>query len=189
MKLAPKIAHRVDADGGEADVALDARRESAIALRVRPGENVPVDGAVLEGASHVDESMLTGEPEPVGKAKGAALSAGTTNGSGTLLMRAERVGSDTLLAQIVRLVAHAQRSRAPVQRLADRVAAWFVPSVVAVALAAASCGRWSARRRRLAHALRRGRLGADRRVPVRARARDADVDHGRHRPRRARGAC
>src|SRR5204863_6162777 len=111
--------HRVDAAGREADVDLDA---VAIAdqLRVRPGENVPVDGVVLDGASHVDESLLTGEPDPVSKAKGAPLSAGTTNGSGTLLMRAERVGGETLLSQIVHLVAEAQRSRAPVQRLADR---------------------------------------------------------------------
>ncbi len=137
MKLAPKIAHRVGADGREQDVDLDAVAVGDT-LRVRPGENVPVDGVVLDGASHVDESLLTGEPDPVGKTKGASLSAGTTNGSGTLLMRAERVGSDTLLAQIVRLVAQAQRSRAPVQRLADRVSAWFVPAVVAVALAAAA---------------------------------------------------
>jgi len=137
LKLAPKVAHRVDAAGRESDVDLDA---VAIAdtLRVRPGENVPVDGVVLDGASHVDESLLTGEPDPVSKTKGASLSAGTTNGSGTLLVRAQRVGGDTLLAQIVRLVAQAQRSRAPVQRLADRVSAWFVPTVVAVAIAAAT---------------------------------------------------
>ncbi len=137
LKLAPKIAHRVDADGRESDVDLDAVAIGD-SLRVRPGENVPIDGVVLDGASHVDESLLTGEPDPVSKAKGASVSAGTTNGSGTLLVRAERVGGDTLLAQIVRLVAQAQRSRAPVQRLADRVSAWFVPSVVAVAIAAAA---------------------------------------------------
>jgi Cu+-exporting ATPase len=136
MKLAPKIAHRVDADGREHDVDLDAVAIGDT-LRVRPGENVPVDGVVLDGASHVDESLLTGEPDPVSKTKDASLSAGTTNGSGTLLMRARRVGGDTLLAQIVRLVAQAQRSRAPVQRLADRVSAWFVPGVVAAAIAAA----------------------------------------------------
>jgi Cu+-exporting ATPase len=136
LKLAPKVAHRVSADGREEDVELEAVAIGDT-LRVRPGENVPADGAVLDGASHVDESLLTGEPVPVSKAKGAPLSAGTTNGSGSLLMRADRVGADTLLAQIVRLVAQAQRSRAPVQRLADRVSAWFVPSVVAVAIAAA----------------------------------------------------
>src|SRR5690606_13124730 len=98
---------------------------------------IPVDGVVLEGSSHVDESMLTGEPDPVRKEKGAPLTAGTTNGTGSLLMRAERVGGDTLLAQIVQMVADAQRSRAPVQRLADRVSAWFVPAVVAIAVVAA----------------------------------------------------
>jgi len=136
LKLAPKVAHRVDAADRESDVELNSVAV-ADTLRIRPGENVPVDGIVLDGASHVDESLLTGEPDPVSKAKGASLSAGTTNGSGTLLMRAQRVGGDTLLAQIVRLVAQAQRSRAPVQRLADRVSAWFVPSVVVIAVVAA----------------------------------------------------
>ena len=136
LKLAPKVAHRVDAADRESDVELNFVAV-ADTLRIRPGENVPVDGVVLDGASHVDESLLTGEPDPVSKAKGASLSAGTTNGSGTLLMRAQRVGGDTLLAQIVRLVAQAQRSRAPVQRLADRVSAWFVPSVVVIAVVAA----------------------------------------------------
>jgi len=136
LKLAPKIAHRVDDHGRERDIGLEEVTVGD-ALRVRPGENVPVDGVVLDGASHVDESLLTGEPDPVRKAAGAALSAGTTNGTGALLMRAERVGGETLLSQIVHLVAEAQRSRAPVQRLADRVSAWFVPAVVAAALAAA----------------------------------------------------
>ncbi|HVS22228.1 MAG TPA: copper-translocating P-type ATPase [Gammaproteobacteria bacterium] len=136
LKLAPKIAHRVDDDGRERDIGLEEVTVGDT-LRVRPGENVPVDGVVLDGASHVDESLLTGEPDPVRKAAGAPLSAGTTNGTGALLMRAERIGGETLLSQIVHLVAEAQRSRAPVQRLADRVSAWFVPTVVAVALAAA----------------------------------------------------
>jgi P-type Cu+ transporter len=136
LKLAPRVAHRVAADGEERDVALDAVAVGE-RLRVRPGENVPVDGVVLDGTSHVDESMLTGEPDPVRKAKDSPLSAGTTNGSGTLLMRAERVGAETLLSQIVHLVAQAQRSRAPVQRLADRVSAWFVPAVVVIAVIAA----------------------------------------------------
>ena len=137
LKLAPKIAHRVDGDGVEHDVGLE---EVAVGdtLRVRPGENVPVDGVVLDGASHVDESMLTGEPDPVRKDKGAPVTAGTTNGTGALLIRAERVGGETLLSQIVHLVAQAQRSRAPVQRLADRVSSWFVPAVVVIALAAAA---------------------------------------------------
>ncbi|HEX6999628.1 MAG TPA: heavy metal translocating P-type ATPase [Gammaproteobacteria bacterium] len=136
LRLAPKTAHRLDAQGGETDVPLE---DVAVGdrLRVRPGENIPVDGIVLEGSSHVDESMLTGEPDPVRKTAGAPLTAGTTNGSGTLVMRAERVGGDTLLSQIVHMVAQAQRSRAPVQRLADRVSAWFVPAVVLIAVVAA----------------------------------------------------
>src|SRR5690606_11135117 len=104
LKLAPKIAHRVDAQGRESDVPLETVHVGDL-LRVRPGEKVPVDGVVVEGSSHVDESMLTGEPEPIRKVANAPLSAGTTNGTGTLLMRAERVGGDTLLSQIVHLVA------------------------------------------------------------------------------------
>jgi Cu+-exporting ATPase len=136
LKLAPKIAHRVDALDAEADIPLE---EVAMGdrLRVRPGEHVPVDGVVVAGESHVDESMLTGEPQPVRKSSGASVSAGTTNGAGSFVMRAERVGGDTLLSQIVHLVAQAQRSRAPVQRLADRISAWFVPTVIAVAIVAA----------------------------------------------------
>jgi Cu+-exporting ATPase len=136
LKLAPKVAHRVDAGGRESDVPLEHVGTGDL-LRIRPGENVPVDGSVVEGSSHVDESMLTGEPEPVRKSAGAPLSAGTTNGSGTLLMRAERVGGETLLSQIVHMVAQAQRSRAPVQRLVDKVSAVFVPAVVLVAVVAA----------------------------------------------------
>jgi Cu+-exporting ATPase len=136
LRLAPKIAHRVDAEGRESDVALETVAVGD-RLRIRPGESVPVDGSVIDGSSHVDESMLTGEPEPVRKVEGAPLSAGTTNGTSTLLMRAERVGGETLLSQIVHLVAQAQRSRAPVQRLVDKVSAVFVPAVVAIAVAAA----------------------------------------------------
>jgi Cu+-exporting ATPase len=136
LKLAPKIAHRVDASGRESDIPLEEVGVGDL-LRIRPGENVPVDGVVSEGSSHVDESMLTGEPEPVRKAVGAPLSAGTTNASGTLLMRAERVGGETLLSQIVHMVAQAQRSRAPVQRLVDKVSAVFVPAVVLIAVVAA----------------------------------------------------
>jgi Cu+-exporting ATPase len=138
LRLAPKIAHRLDEDGNETDVPLE-KVEVGDRLRVRPGENIPVDGVVMEGNSHVDESMLTGEPGPVRKNKDTTLSAGTTNGSSTFIMRAERVGGDTLLSQIVHMVAQAQRSRAPVQRLVDRVAAWFVPAVVATAAIAAIC--------------------------------------------------
>ncbi len=132
LGLAPKVARRLRGDGAEEDVPLEEVRVGDT-LRVRPGEKVPVDGVVLDGASSVDESMITGEPMPVAKVKGDAVSGATLNATGALVMRAERVGSDTLLAQIVRMVAEAQRSRAPIQRLADVVAAWFVPAVVAVA--------------------------------------------------------
>jgi P-type Cu+ transporter len=134
LGLAPKLARRIRADGGEEDVPLDQVRVGD-RLRVRPGEKVPVDGRVLEGRSAVDESMVSGEPMPVGKEPGAPLVGATLNGTGSLVMQAERVGADTLLAHIVRMVAQAQRSRAPIQRLADRVSAWFVPTVVLVAIA------------------------------------------------------
>ena len=135
LGLAPKTARRIAADGSEADVPLGDVHAGDV-LRVRPGEKVPVDGVVLDGASHVDESMLTGEPLPVTKSKGDKLTGGTINQDGALTMRAERVGAATMLAQIVSLVAQAQRSKAPLQRVADRVAAWFVPAVVAAALLA-----------------------------------------------------
>jgi Cu+-exporting ATPase len=129
---APKVARRFREDGGEEDVPLD-RVAVGDRLRVRPGEKVPVDGVVIEGAGAVDESMITGEPIPVEKGPGSKVVGGTVNGTGGFVMRAERVGSGTMLAQIVRMVAEAQRSRAPVQRLADLVAAYFVPIVIAVA--------------------------------------------------------
>ena len=132
LDLAPPMARRVR-DGAEEDVPLEAVAVGDI-LRVKPGEKVPVDGVVTEGRSAVDESMLTGEPEPVEKAADATVSAGTVNGTGSLQMRAEKVGADTLLAQIVQMVSQAQRSRAPIQRLADAVAAWFVPAVIGVAV-------------------------------------------------------
>jgi Cu+-exporting ATPase len=135
LRLAPKTAHRIDSGGSESDVPLEDVQVRD-RLRVRPGEKIPVDGRVVEGASHVDESMLTGEPDPVRKEVEAPLSAGTTNGSGSFVMQAERVGGDTLLSQIVQMVALAQRSRAPVQRLVDEVSAWFVPAVVVTAVAA-----------------------------------------------------
>jgi Cu+-exporting ATPase len=133
LGLAPKTARRIDAEGIERDVPLDLVLPGD-RLRVRPGEKIPVDGVVLEGSSSVDESMLTGEPLPVEKRPGAAVTGATVNGTGTLVMRAERVGAETLLAQIVRMVSQAQRSRAPIQRLADTVAGYFVPAVVAAAL-------------------------------------------------------
>jgi P-type Cu+ transporter len=132
LGLAPKTARVVRPDGREEDIALE-HVQPGDALRVRPGEKVPVDGVVLEGDSALDESLVTGESIPVEKAPGDRLIGATLNGTGGLLMRAERVGADTLLAQIVRMVSEAQRSRAPIQRLADSVSAWFVPTVVAVA--------------------------------------------------------
>jgi P-type Cu+ transporter len=133
LGLAPKTARRLRADGSEEDVPL-GQVQPGDRLRVRPGERVPVDGVVLEGASAVDESMVTGEPIPVEKGPEARVTGGTVNGTGGFVMRADRVGADTLLAQIVRMVGEAQRSRAPIQRLADLVSAWFVPAVVAVAV-------------------------------------------------------
>jgi P-type Cu+ transporter len=133
LKLSPKTARLVRADGTEIDVPVEHIAPGDI-LRVRPGEKVPVDGSVTDGSSSVDESLVTGEPIPVEKIAGARVTGGTVNGTGTFLMRAERVGSETLLAQIVRMVGQAQRSRAPVQRLADRVSSYFVPAVVLVAV-------------------------------------------------------
>ena len=133
LGLAPKTARRLKDDGTEDDVPLD-QVQPGDRLRVRPGEKVPVDGIVLEGTSSVDESMVSGEPIPVEKAKGDRVIGATVNGTGSLVMRAERVGADTLLSQIVRMVADAQRSRAPIQKLADQVAAYFVPAVVGIAV-------------------------------------------------------
>lgn len=135
LKLSPKSARLVRADGTEIDVPLE-HIQAGDTLRVRPGEKVPVDGVVTDGSSSVDESLMTGEPIPVEKSEGSRVIGGTVNGTGTFLMRAERVGSETLLAQIVRMVSEAQRSRAPVQKLADRVSGYFVPAVVAVAVVA-----------------------------------------------------
>jgi len=133
LGLAPKVARRLLSDGSEDDVPLS---EVVVGnrLRVRPGEKVPVDGTVLEGRSAVDESMISGEPIPVEKELGARLVGGTVNGTGSLVMRAERVGSETLLAQIVQMVSEAQRSRAPIQRLADVAAGYFVPAVIAISV-------------------------------------------------------
>ena len=133
LGLAPRVARRLDADGSERDVPLD-QVAPGDRLRVRPGEKVPVDGAVVEGGSAVDESMVTGEPIPVEKRPGDKVIGATVNGHGGLIVRAERVGADTLLAQIVRLVSEAQRSRAPIQRLVDKVASLFVPTVVVVSI-------------------------------------------------------
>nr|WP_293856007.1 heavy metal translocating P-type ATPase [Sphingomonas sp. SCN 67-18] len=134
MDLAPKTGWRIGADGAETQIAL-ADVVVGDRLRVRPGEAVPVDGLVVEGRTAIDESMLTGEPAPVAKQAGAAVTGGTINGTGSIVMTAGAVGADTMLARIVRMVAEAQRSRAPIQAVADRVAGWFVPLVVLVALA------------------------------------------------------
>ena len=134
LGLAPTTARRVRHDGTEEDVALSLVRQKDL-LRVRPGEKIPVDGVVLEGHSSIDESMVTGEPIPVEKTESDQVIGGTINESGTFIMRAERVGSETLLAQIVQMVSEAQRSRAPIQRLADLVAAYFVPIVIAISFA------------------------------------------------------
>jgi P-type Cu+ transporter len=133
LGLAPKSARRLDADGIERDVPVE-HLQVGDRLRIRPGERVPVDGVVIDGSTSIDESMVTGESMPVEKGPGAPVTGGTVNGTGTLVVRAERVGRDTLLAQIVRMVGEAQRSRAPIQRLADAVSAWFVPAVVLVAV-------------------------------------------------------
>ena len=133
LGLAPKTARLVREDGTEADVPLETVQPGD-RLRVRPGEKIPVDGVVLEGSSSVDESMISGEPIPVEKQKGERVTGATVNGTGSLIMRAERVGSETLLAQIVKMVSEAQRSRAPIQKLADVVAGYFVPTVVGAAI-------------------------------------------------------
>lgn len=135
LNLAPKFARRIIADGSDQEISLEAVQVGD-RLRIRPGEAIPVDGSVLEGASAVDESMITGESLPTAKAQGAKVVGGTINGTGGLVMRAERVGADTMLARIVQMVAEAQRSRAPIQRLADVISAWFVPAVILAALGA-----------------------------------------------------
>jgi Cu+-exporting ATPase len=152
LSLAPPVAHVVREDGSDEDVPLEAVHPGDL-LRVRPGEKVPVDGVVLEGASAIDESMITGESMPVEKAPRRAVTGGTVNGTGAFLMRAEHVGSETLLAQIVRMTAEAQRSRAPIQRLADAVAGYFVPAVVAVAILTFCVWATIGPEPRLAHAL------------------------------------
>src|SRR5207302_897978 len=152
LNLAPQQAHLVAADGGEKDVALDQVNRGD-RLRVRPGERVPVDGVIREGASAVDESMVTGEPMPVEKRPGDTVTGGTLNTSGSFVMEAQRVGSETTLAQIVKLVSEAQRSRAPMQRLADRAASYFVPAVVVAAALAFFGWLFFGPEPRFAHAL------------------------------------
>jgi Cu+-exporting ATPase len=152
LGLAPKTAKRLDDKGGEADVSLD-QVQVGDRLRVRPGEKVPVDGTVLEGHSSIDESMISGEPIPVEKDKDAKVTAGTVNGTGGFVMRAERVGADTLLSQIVKMVSEAQRSRAPIQRLADQVSSYFVPAVIVAAIVTFAVWFFVGPQPRFAHAL------------------------------------
>jgi cation transport ATPase len=152
LDLTPKSAHRLDESGQESDVPL-AEVQLGDLLRIRPGEQVPVDGEVIEGHSAVDESMVTGESMPVSKSVADTVIGGTLNQSGTLLMHANAVGRDTMLARIVQMVADAQRSRAPIQRLADRVSAWFVPAVIAVAVLAFGLWSLTGPDPKLAHAL------------------------------------
>jgi Cu+-exporting ATPase len=152
LGLAPKTARRLDEHGGESDVLLD-HVQVGDRLRVRPGEKVPVDGVVLEGHSSIDESMVSGEPIPVEKDVAAKVTGGTVNGTGGFVMRAERIGADTLLSQIVKMVSQAQRSRAPIQRLADRVASFFVPAVILAAVATFIVWYMVGPQPRFAHAL------------------------------------
>ena len=152
LGLTPKTARRVEADQREVDIPLE-HVHVGDRLRVRPGERVPVDGFVLDGTTTIDESMVTGEPIPVEKTAESRVTGGTVNGTGTFVMQAERVGAETLLAQIVRMVSEAQRSRAPIQRLADQVSGWFVPIVIVVAIATFIVWGLIGPDPRLAHAL------------------------------------
>ena len=152
LNLAPKTARRIDADGTETDIPL-SEVQAGDRLRVRPGEAVPVDGIVIEGRSSVDESMLTGEPLPVAKEPASALTGGTVNGTGSLVMEAQAVGADTMLARIIRMVAEAQRSRAPIQAVADRISGWFVPLVIAIAVASFTVWSLVGPEPRMGHAL------------------------------------
>ncbi len=152
LGLAPKTARMLHDDGSEVDVPLD-QVKTGDRLRVRPGEKIPVDGVVLEGGSSVDEAMVTGEPIPVEKTTGDRVTGATVNGTGSLIMRAERVGADTMLAQIVRMVSEAQRSRAPIQKLADQVAGYFVPTVLGIAVVTFAVWATVGPSPRMAHAL------------------------------------
>ncbi len=152
LGMAPKTARKVLADGTEVDVPLEDVVEGDV-LRIRPGEKVPVDGVVTEGESNVDESMVTGEPVPVVKQRGDSLIGATVNGNGALLMKAEKVGADTMLSQIVNMVAEAQRSRAPIQKMADTVAGYFVPTVVSIAAITFAVWFFVGPEPRLAHAI------------------------------------
>ena len=186
LDLTPKMTKRLRPDGSDEDIPVDAVVVGD-QLRVRPGEKIPVDGEVVQGRSSVDESLVTGEAMPVTKTVGDRVIGGTLNDSGSLVLRADKVGRDTMLAQIVNMVAQAQRSRAPIQRLADQVSGWFVPLVIAIAvLAFAAWALWGPEPRFQLRA-DRSRFRAHHCVSLRTRTRNADVDHGRRRPRRPRG--
>ena len=152
LKLAPNLAWRVKADGSEEQVPLQSV-QAGDTLRIKPGDKVPVDGVVLSGESHVDESMMTGEPVPVSKHTGDKITGATINGNGSLLMRAEKIGADTLLARIIHMVQAAQRTKAPIQRLADVIAAWFVQIVIGIAVLTAIVWMLAGPEPRLAYAL------------------------------------
>jgi Cu+-exporting ATPase len=152
LQLAPKTARRIGTDGADHEVEIDSLAVGE-RVRVRPGEKVPVDGVILEGRSSLDESLVTGESMPVTREVGGKVIAGTLNRSGGFVMRADKVGRDTLLSQIVKMVAEAQRSRAPIQRLADQVAGWFVPVVIVVALIAFGAWAWFGPEPRMAFGL------------------------------------
>ncbi len=183
LGLAAKTAHRVR-DGLEQDVPVDEVQKGDV-LRVRPGEKIPIDGVIIEGRSNVDESMISGEPMPVAKGEHDSVAGATVNQTGTFLMRVEKVGSETLLAQIVQMVAEAQRSRAPIQKLADNVAGYFVPTVIGIAVITFVV--WAVWGPAPAMALRAGQcgVGADYCLPVRAGSGDAHVHHGWRGSRRA----
>jgi P-type E1-E2 ATPase len=152
LDLTPKTAHRIKPDGTEDEITLDLV-QIGDRLRVRPGETIPVDGTVEAGRSSLDESLVTGESMPTTKTTGDPVIGGTVNQTGSLIMHAERIGRDTMLARIVQMVADAQRSRAPIQRMADRVAAWFVPAVIVAAIIAFLVWATIGPDPRLAHAL------------------------------------
>ncbi len=183
LDLSPKTARRIEADGREVDVPVE-HVAAGDRLRVRPGERVPVDGTIEDGTSWIDESMITGEPIPVEKAPGSAVTGGTVNGAGGFVMVAERVGEGTTLARIVRLVAEAQRSRAAIQQLADRVSAWFVPAVVGRGPRDLRPLDGPRARAAIRPRPRLGDRGRHHRLPVRPRPRDAPLHHGRDRTRR-----
>ena len=186
LKLAPNLAWRLREDGTEEQVPLESVAVGD-RLRVKPGEKIPVDGTVLEGTSRVDESMMTGEPVPVAKAAGGKVVGATVNGNGSLVIRAERVGADTLLSRIVHMVGEAQRTRAPIQRLADVIAAYFVQIVVAIAVVTALGVVVLRPGAEIRLRVPECHCGADHRLPLRRRPRDAHLDDRRDGAGRARG--